>query len=465
MSVFINPTFWLAVAVFVAAIGSLERRSARLAVLLNSATRGPVLVSVAVLAAANLGARAVIGLAVPGDFVQEVVAARSFQNEGTLFALDINRDVAHWLRVDPPVVPSWIPDGMENYLRERQRIGRNRLAGQAHPPTLLLAAAPWIWLFGPRVAYGLIVFASIAAAVIASQLLLTAWKPFPSQKERWLAALMLVSWQPVLAAVRDGQVSVIIGAALVAAWSAARAGRCQRAGALVGIASALKLYPGVLLVLLALRRQAAFWAALSLITAVGLLVTAVAGVRVWGEYFASAQVVSRAFADSSHNLSLIARLAPATSKEWLPLWYGAVSAGLLAVTLRTVGSDKWGDTGAVGIDVEFGLFICLAMLLSPVAWHHYTFMLALPLTVALGAAIRATDRWPLACWSLGVLVLSVPDDVIRQTWAALSPDPIVLGLLSPGVAVLLLWASLIYVRRTGVADRGVSLREAAPVAP
>jgi hypothetical protein len=462
VSALINPTFWLLIAVCVAAIGRRASRGARFAALLNAATSWPVLALVSAVVAANVSARGLIGLVVPGDFVQEVVAARSFQSEGTLYTPDINGDVEQWLRTEPPSVPSWLPDPVQRYLRERQAVGRNRLVAQAHPPTLLMAVAPWIWLFGADVTYILLSLASIAAAVISSQLLLAAWKPAPSPAERWFTALAVISWQPVLASVRDGQISVIIGAFLVAAWSAARKGRFLRGGVVVGMASALKLYPAVVLVLLALRRRAALGAALSVLAAAGVLATVIAGVRVWDDYLASARAIGHSFAGAPHNLSVVARVAPATGVEWLPFWYAAACAGLLAVTLLAVGSDKWsGREAAFSMDLDFGLFVCLAMLLSPVAWHHYTFMLIQPLAVALGAAHRAPQRWPLVCWALGVLALTLPDDAIRQIWAAMSPGAFVLGLLSPGLIVLLLWAALVYLRLSCSADGAVRVGTAA----
>jgi hypothetical protein len=407
------------------------------------------------MAASNVAARTLIGLAVPGDFVQEVVAARSFQSEGTLYTRDINQDVEQWLKAEPPFVPSWLPDPLQRYLRERQAIGRNRLVAQAHPPTLLVAVAPWIWWFGADVTYILLSLASIAAGVIASQLLIAAWNPAPSPAERWLTALAVVSWQPVLASVRDGQVSVIIGGLLVAAWSACRNGRFVPGGVVVGMASALKLYPAVILVLLAVRQRAAHAAAVSVLVAAGVFATLIGGVQIWAEYFASAQAIGRSFAAASHNLAIVARVAPATTPDWLPFWYAAVCAGLLSVTLLAIGSDKWTDRRTFSMDLDFGLFICLAMLLSPVAWQHYTFMLIQPLAVTLVVARRASQRWPLVCWTLAVLVLTLPDDAIRQMWKALSPSGVVLGLFSPGIVVLLLWGSLVYLRLSRSADGAV----------
>jgi hypothetical protein len=415
VSALINPTFWLSIAACVVAVAPPALRGRTLAALLKVATAWPVLTLIGALALANVGARVLVGLAVPGDFVQEVVAARSFQSDGTLFAGDINGSVEQWLRSEPPPIPSWVPDGIERYLRHRQTLGPNRLVAQAHPPTLLLAVAPLISLLGAYGAYTLLTLMSIAAAAVTSHLLLSAWYPEASSAEWWLAALALVSWQPVLASIRDGQVSIIVGALLVAAWSAARTGRPARGGALVGIASIVKLYPAVLLVLLAVRRRTGLAVAVSLMMGAAAFVTAIAGVRVWGEYLAAAHTIGHAFARSSHNLSILARLGAFTAGDWLPFWYAGVAAGLVAVTLWVVGSDKWTQSGS---------WVCVA---------------------------------------LAVIGFGLPDDVIRQLWAAVDPGSMAVALLSPGMVVLLLWASLIYLRCTCAAGAaGARFTKAVP---
>ena len=93
----INPTWWLL-------CGACRRvrlpraiRGARCGTGLRWATATPVLVLIACAAVANLGARAMLGHAVPGDFAQEVVAARSVRDGNALYPADVNargRDVA-----------------------------------------------------------------------------------------------------------------------------------------------------------------------------------------------------------------------------------------------------------------------------------------------------------------------------------------------------------------------------------
>src|SRR5688572_5269910 len=256
VSALANPTWWLICAALVVCLAARDPRRG-LRVGLRWATATPVLVLIACAGGANLGARAMLGHAVPGDFAQEVVGARSMRDGTSLYPQDVNSTVREWLVADPPVVPTWLPAPITRWLAASQRRGRNRLVAQAHPPALLLAAAPGILVLGAYGAYWTLTLTSITAAAFTAALLVSALAPAASRRERILAILALVSWQPVLATVRDGQVSVIIGALLVLAWTDLRRGRDSRAGALIGTAAALKLYPLLLLVPLALRRRRA----------------------------------------------------------------------------------------------------------------------------------------------------------------------------------------------------------------
>ena len=95
------------------------------------------------------------------------------------------------------------------------------------------------------------------------------------------------------------------------------------------------------------------------------------------------------------------------------------------------------------LDVEFASMATLAMLLSPVAWHHYVFMLALPLVVLVANAWAGGRRAPLVGALSLVAILSIPDDVWRAAWWGMPAGLPVL--VSPGSAVLLLWAGLLRV--------------------
>lgn len=441
MSALINPTCWLLCAAFAVCIAAADPRRA-LRSGLRWATAVPVLVVIACAAGANVGARALLGHAVPGDFVQEVVAADALRAHATLYPADVNGAAGEWLARHPPVLPGWLPGPVSQWLEGRQRSGRNRLVAQAHPPTLLLAMAPLVLVLGPYGAYWALTLLTIVAAALTAGVLVTVLAPARSTREQMLAVLALVSWQPVLATVRDGQVSVLIASGLVLGWAELRRGRDMRAGVAVGAAAVLKLYPLLILVLLAVRRHKACAAAIGIV-AVGLGVVAiVADPGAWTAYAASARVIIVAFATAPYNLSLLARLHALLPERLVLSAYPVVAGVALSATLLALRRTGGSRDAIQTIDLEFAAFMTLALLLSPVAWHHYVVMLALPIVFVAIAAWKNGGRTALASACALAIVLSLPDDLWRAIWRQMSGRPALL--VSPGVAVLLLWAALLH---------------------
>jgi hypothetical protein len=91
-------------------------------------------------------------------------------------------------------------------------------------------------------------------------------------------------------------------------------------------------------------------------------------------------------------------------------------------------------------------------LLSPVAWHHYVFTLALPLVVLVANAWASGRRAPLVGALSLVAILSIPDDVWRAAWWGMPAS--LPALVSPGSAVLVLWAGLLRVGTGSLSPRG-----------
>ena len=448
MSVVINPTFWLVAALMISTLrpehasqtGWASRRFVR------AALAWPVLLALVVVTAMNVGARGLIGHAVPGDFVQEVVAARSMASDGSLYTSDVNDDVRRWLQAEPPPLASWWPDWLRAFLQERQQQGRNLLVAQAHPPTLLLLFTPLIQTVGPYATYWMLVALSVIVAIWASQWMVNAWLPGATLQQRVLAAVALVSWQPTLAAVRDGQVSVIVGALAVGAWHALRSGKPGLSGLSAGVATALKLYPAPVLALLIFRRSRAALCGVVVLAAAAALASVIAGLGVWADFAESARTIGQAFSVAPHNLAITGRLSALIPPPWLPIGYGVTALAMCVGTGLALGRGGWHPARSGSLDLDFAIVLTLSLLLSPVAWHHYVFMLAQPLALALVLALRTGGRCWLAAWALAVLVLSLPDDAIRAAWTWLPSLDLAIRLASPGLVIVALWTTFLLVR-------------------
>jgi hypothetical protein len=291
--------------------------------------------------------------------------------------------------------------------------------------------------------------------------MVNAWLPGATLQQRVLAAVALVSWQPTLAALRDGQVSVVVGALAVGAWYALRSGRSALAGLSAGLATALKLYPGPVLALLVFRRSRAALYGTVVLAAAAALVSVIAGAGVWADFAVSARTIGRAFSAAPHNLAIAGRLSALIPPSWLPIGYGVTVLAMCVVTGVVLGRGGWqcarADPGGrltrpESHDLDFAIVLTLSLLLSPVAWHHYLFMLAQPLALALVLAIRTGERRWIAAWAVAVLVMSLPDDAIRVAWTWLPPHDVAIRLASPGLVIVALWTTFLLVRLSAVAQ-------------
>jgi hypothetical protein len=188
---------------------------------------------------------------------------------------------------------------------------------------------------------------------------------------------------------------------------------------------------------------------------------AIAGPDAWMQYAGSARMIAGAFATAPYNLSLSPRLAAVVPAPLMLVAFTAASALVVGVTLLAVDGSRVAEGRLRPSDVECAAFLTLALLLSPVAWHHYVFMLALPLVVVGMAAWTGGGRAALACACGLAIVLSVPDDPWRWIWREIPGGPALL--VSPGLGVLLLWAALL--RAGAGARRHPATAEGVPVGP
>ncbi len=249
------------------------------------------------------------------------------------------------------------------------------------------------------------------------------------------AAGAAVAWiEPVRDGLRFGQVGLLL-TALVLAYYAVRAPRWPR-GMLIGLATALKLTPGVFIVHLWLsgrRREALTAAGTAVAATVGtfLLIPRDSGAFWFGALFQPDRLgVNAGTSNQSVRGMLLRSLLPG------PLQTVLVLAALTAVAvvgfrLATRASRSGHDLGGMAI---VGL---LAVLLSPVAWIHHLAWFVVGLGVLVGdGRDRARVRWALAAW--GLFVMRLPWWGEGWLWGGL-PHPLArLAQDSFGLAAILL---------------------------
>lgn len=259
-----------------------------------------------------------------------------------------------------------------------------------YPPVAALLAAPlgllhpellrWVWSLSSVAVLGWVVhrcFPALLARAAARPLLALA------------LLVCAAAWlYPVRETLRFGQVNLLL-LALVLADLTSRSPRWPR-GALVGLAVAVKLTPGVFLAYLWLsgRRRAA---AVAVGTAAGLTLLAAAlapgtSRAYWTDALFRPERLGANDGPSNQSLRGMLLRAPLPDDAVAPLWL------LLAAVVAVVGLRKAVQAASAGDELlAVGLVGLLAVLCSPVAWMHHLVWL-LPLLGALLADGRDPAR-------------------------------------------------------------------------
>jgi hypothetical protein len=181
----------------------------------------------------------------------------------------------------------------------------------------------------------------------------------------------------------------------VLAWLCLRRGRDLYAGACLGVALTLKLFPGLLLVFLLLaRRFRAFFAAAGVYLAVAAVMTRAYGPECWVSYFRAQRAISNDWLGVLQNSSLpgliVRVITPACKGEGDPTPRTTLIS--LCCSLVLVGLAAWGARASLkeareanprAIDLPFSLFVLLSAFLNAWAWEHYFVLTIQPLFVLL----------------------------------------------------------------------------------
>jgi hypothetical protein len=213
------------------------------------------------------------------------------------------------------------------------------------------------------------------------------------------------------------------------------------------VATAQKLFPGLLLVPLALRRRRAFVAACATLAVICGAVTAVAGLAVWSAFATAAVRVAGVFGAAPNSFSLRSRLVGGLGDAGAVLF---VVLALAAVALKRAGAAPENQHGA-----EYAAFAVLALLLSPTCWSHYFVMALLPLVLLLQTTGTARSGGAIVGLACLVLALSLPDQATWQAFgaveAAAGAPAAQLATSLPTCALGMLWLRLVQGMPRGMA--------------
>ena len=261
--------------------------------------------------------------------------------------------------------------------------------GFLYPPPLAALVIPLALLFPSNMAAAGLVWSVLGAIAAGAGLLLIARTDRLGERYPLLAGsggvLLFVAafgLPPVIDEFINGNVHLFLVALLAAAWSGvARAeagdGRGDRvAGIAVGVATVIKLFPGLLVLwfLLTGRRRAAGWSVVGAV-ALALITLPFTGIQPWLDY-------PRVLANLGAPLDATNSMAPTI---WLEPYVGFTIARVV-VTLVGLAVVLW---AARYLDARrgFALTVAVAVLVTPALWSHYLTVLLVPLVLALSAGV------------------------------------------------------------------------------
>jgi hypothetical protein len=323
-------------------------------------------------------------------------------------------------------------DGIDAY----SKVGLDKIQseGVGHPPTtsfyaLPLALLPLSWM-SP-------ILGSIVLGLFFVEALLLGRElkgPVP-----WATAMLLlgilVNAPFMLYHLGIAQMSGLIGFLFFLGWRALRRNQDLWAGLWLGFACTMKLFPGLVVLLLVLmRRWRAVFTAAAVWLVVAIVMTSRFGLQSWSEFAASEPRIVDYWIGHASNASLqgvmLRILHPACQGQSMSdPKASALAAGASLLLLGLFVWLSWpilkksGPKASPGesIDLPFALFVLLAMMSNPFYFEHYNLLLLLPFALAAAALRRASGaglpRWATVGLALGLLgaaaCLSTPPNLAR----------------------------------------------------
>ncbi len=305
------------------------------------------------------------------DFFQEYASARNYR-EGLPVYTEQTVTVPRYLGLDP-----------------QQNDPYHFIRFNAHPPASVLLALPLTKLSysDAFLVWNLLALAALALSLgLALQALkvhFTLWSCLP------LLVLLLAS-NPLRQQFNQGQLTALLLLLSTGAWVADRAGRPWLMGALLGLATALKLFPGFLFLYPLCRGQ---WRSLVAgVLAFGVLnglALALFGPEPFWDYYQKVLPHLGIYRDVWLNSSWNGywhKLFDSRSGHTLPLTYapgfaalGTASCCGIVVTVVAYWIRQAQTRSQQ--DLAYGLTLSGMLLVSPITWEHSSLLLALPFLV------------------------------------------------------------------------------------
>lgn len=423
-----NITFWVVLAAFCLFLAAWYFRRNRTNALDSSLnlvggffSSSPVLALLTLGTLLNVAAEVYKGFVVPRDVLQDFVSAQEFLQGRSLYPDNMNELMRAAIEREPPPISlgRWWPNLYEKEQNEREHALSSHWV-QAHPPTMTLLMAPLVYGLGLFGSFAVVATLSLAATAITIILLNHGLGLFPSSRLHLAVGMLVLGWAPVLVVLRAGQMSVVLGALMVGSWYCLRVGRPVLAGIAVAMATALKLYPGFLILYLMLRHRRAFVSACLTLLVIFSLEVIICGLDSSRAWYATGTGVVEEYCRYAANISLLGWIAravvdgPTSFPLARALWIGVCCAIVAVISWNIIRRREPSERRLGFIDLDCALFVSLMPILSPISWDHYEVLLLLPLAVLGQRAWRfeATPATVAGFW-LVLLLVALPPRTIE----------------------------------------------------
>jgi alpha-1,2-mannosyltransferase len=317
---------------------------------------------------------------------------------------------------------------MPRFMKVKNAEGPNSLHVNGHPP-------PAVWLLLPLggLSFGMATTVwntlSLAAVGLALWAIISRRGLNIDSSFIWPMVVLVFCSAPLLSQTATAQFNGVLLLLLTGAWLGQRNGASWCAGALIGVAASMKLFPLFFLFIFALQRD---WKALlggvCSFAAMVLISIAVFGTDSWRVYIQEVMPSLDGWRGAHMNSSL--------AGFWSHLFdpgYPSIKPIVQSQTIARIGTlicslvvaaiagwTAWRATTIPERDRAFGAGVVAMVLCSPTAWDHYWLMLALPLAILWFTSLAETSGYErpksqalfAAVFWLCVVLLGV----VRQKW-------------------------------------------------
>lgn len=377
---------------------------------------------VATFSICTMGFALYIGYVAPLSIMQDIVAAQQGLQGRPLPSRNLKPYIKAALEEE--TVPPWLMTFWPRLAKEGQEEYNtvpDRISEQAHPPFMTLFVAPFVYLLGIHGTF--LVMASVSIGFLGvTFILLDRGLHFKLRlNQKLLIIFVFLSWCPMYWVLRGGQTGAVLSGLVVISWYCIRQGRPVWGGIALGIATSLKVFPGLLLVYFLLRHRRAMMSAVATIVALNLLTMVFWGAKSYEVWIQTSQFLFVKYGGVTMNYSLLGALHRLSEGLGLSLLGGSkvvfsvLSLVTVSVLCWTVIVNRMKDSLTARYDLEYSLFVGAMLLLSPIVWFHYFVLLLLPLAVLAKVAMNEkTSVWSVSLLLAIFLILAVPPPLIDR---------------------------------------------------